>query len=463
MGRDNAAPRQMTLVAFLQAANCSNYPASWRHPATAPDFLSAAYFQRIARTLEEGKFHLAFCDDRLAMPDRYGDDFATAVQHGIRAVKMDLIPILTAMGLATRHLGLGGTYSTTYYEPFHVARVFATLDHFLAGRVAWNVVTSLNDSEASNFGQGPHPDHDTRYDRADEFMEVVLGHWDSWEDDALVYDRAQGLFAHPEKVHRLEHQGVWFHSRGPFTVPRSPQGHPVIMQAGHSGRGRRFAARWGELVFVIVPSPDFGRDVRRAIHEDAARCGREPQHLRVLPAVYCVIGETHMAAQEKAAYIEQLAQPMDALVLLSEVLNLDFAPYGLDEPLSDTDLAAISGSRAIHDRVIRLSGKRNPTTRDFITHSGRGTLHELPLFVGTPPQVADGLEEWFTTEACDGFVLAATHIPGAYEDFVRLVVPELQRRGLFHRKYAGVTLRENVGLPRPQRGDWACRKAEGST
>src|SRR5215475_1749363 len=438
MERDNAAPRQMTLVAFLQAANCSNYPASWRHPASAPDFLTAAYFQRIARVLEEGKFHLAFCDDRLAMPDRYGDDFTTAVRHGIRAVKMDLIPVLTAMGLATQHLGLGGTYSTTYYEPFHVARVFATLDHLLSGRVAWNVVTSLNDSEASNFGQGPHPDHD------------------------LVYDRAQGLFAHPEKVHRLEHHGAWFHSRGPFTVPRSPQGRPVIMQAGHSGRGRRFAARWGELIFVIVPSPEFGRDVRRAIQEEAARCGREPQHLRVLPAMYCVIGETRTAAQEKAAYIEQLAQPMDALVLLSEVLNLDFAPHGLDEPLSDTDLAAISGSRAIYDRVIHLSGKRNPTTRDFITHSGRGTLHELPLFVATPHQVADGLEEWITTAACDGFVLAATHIPGAYEDFVRLVVPELQRRGLFHREYAGVTLRESVGLPRPQRGDWACRKAEGS-
>jgi alkanesulfonate monooxygenase SsuD/methylene tetrahydromethanopterin reductase-like flavin-dependent oxidoreductase (luciferase family) len=151
---------------------------------------------------------------------------------------------------------------------------------------------------------------------------------------------------------------------------------------------------------------------------------------------------------------------MDALVLLSEVLNLDFAPYGLDAPLSDTALAAISGSRAIQDRVIRLSGKRNPTTRDFITHSGRGTLYELPLFVGTPRQVADGLEEWFTSEACDGFVLAATHIPGAYEDFVRLVVPELQRRGLFHREYTGVTLRENIGLPRPQRGDWACRKAD---
>jgi alkanesulfonate monooxygenase SsuD/methylene tetrahydromethanopterin reductase-like flavin-dependent oxidoreductase (luciferase family) len=173
-----------------------------------------------------------------------------------------------------------------------------------------------------------------------------------------------------------------------------------------------------------------------------------------------VSGETRTAAQEKAACIEQLAHPMDALVLLSEVLNLDFAPYGLDTPLSDADLAAISGSRAIQDRVMRLSGKRNPTTRDFITHSGRGTLHELPLFVGTPQQVADGLEEWFTSEACDGFVLAATHIPGAYEDFVRLVVPELQRRGLFHREYAGVTLRENIGLPRPQRGDWAYSKAD---
>jgi FMN-dependent oxidoreductase (nitrilotriacetate monooxygenase family) len=448
----------MTLVAFLQAANCSNYPASWRHPATTPDFLSATYFQRIARTLEEGKFHLAFCDDRLAMPDRYGDDFTTAVQHGIRVVKMDLIPVLTAMGLATQHLGLGATYSTTYYEPFHVARVFATLDHLLGGRAAWNVVTSLNDSEAANFGQGPHLDHDTRYDRADEFMEVVLGHWDSWEDDALVCDRDTGLFAHPEKVHRLAHQGAWFHSRGPFTVPRSPQGRPVIMQAGHSGRGRRFAARWGELTFVLVPRREFGQDVYRALKEEAARCGRDPQSLRVLPAAYCVIGETSTVAQEKAAALQQLAHPMDALVLLSEVMNLDFALHDLDEPFSDAALAAISGSRAILDRVIRLSGKSHPTTRDFIAHSGRGTLHELPAFVGTPQQVADGLEEWFAAEACDGFVLAATHIPGAYEDFVRLVVPELQRRGLFHREYTGLTLRENLGLPRPQRGDWVWSK-----
>jgi alkanesulfonate monooxygenase SsuD/methylene tetrahydromethanopterin reductase-like flavin-dependent oxidoreductase (luciferase family) len=176
MPKDTAAQRQMVMVAFLQAQNCSNYPASWRHAETAQDFLTAEYYQRIARTLEAGRFHLAFFDDRLAMPDRYGNDYAEAVRHGIRVVKMDLIPLLTAMGLATHRLGVGGTYSTTYYEPFHVARVFATLDHMVGGRAAWNVVTSLNDSEAANFGRLSHPEHDTRYDRADEFMEVVLGH-----------------------------------------------------------------------------------------------------------------------------------------------------------------------------------------------------------------------------------------------------------------------------------------------
>ena len=449
-----AARRQMVLVAFLQAQNCSNYPASWRHAETAPDFLTPGYFQRIARTLEDARFHLAFFDDRLAMPDRFGDDFAESVRHGIRVVKLDLIPLLTAMGLATRHLGLGGTYSTTYYEPFHVARTFATLDHMLGGRAAWNIVTSLNDSEAANFGGEAHPEHDARYDRADEFVEVVLGHWDSWEDDAIVFDRERGLFADPAKVHRLEHRGKWFRSRGPFTVPRSPQGRPVLIQAGQSGRGRRFAARWGELLFVIFPALAFARQAYREIKDEVARLGRDAELVRIAPAMYCIVGETRAMAEDKAAYIEKLAHPLDALVLLSEVLNYDFARKSLDEPFSDAELAGLTGLQAIRDRVVRLSGKPNPTTRDFVQHSGRGTLAELPRFVGTPKDVADGLEEWFAGGACDGFVLAATHIPGAYEDFARLVVPELQRRGLFHREYPGATLRENLGLPRPGRGEW---------
>jgi FMN-dependent oxidoreductase (nitrilotriacetate monooxygenase family) len=449
-----AGLRQMALIAFLQAQNCSNYPASWRHPATAQDFLTAEYYQRIARTLEAGKFHLAFFDDRLAMPDRYGDDFAESVRHGIRVVKLDLIPLLTAMGLATRHLGLGGTYSTTYYEPFHVARVFSTLDHMVGGRAAWNVVTSLNDSEAANFGHAHHLDHDTRYDRADEFMAAVLGHWDTWEDGAIALDRARGVFADPGKVHRLAHAGTFFKTRGPFTVPRTPQGHPVIIQAGQSGRGRRFAARWGELIFVISPNLEAARRLYREFKDEVARVGRDPSLVRITPAAYVVTGETKAMAEDKAAYIDRLADPLDTLVLLSEVLNFDFASRGLDEPFSDADLASISGLQAIRDRVVQQSGKRNPTARDFIDVSGRGRLRELALFVGDPVRVADGLEEWFTGEACDGFVLAATHMPGAYEDFVRLVVPELQRRGLHQMDYAGATLRENLGLPRPARGAW---------
>jgi FMN-dependent oxidoreductase (nitrilotriacetate monooxygenase family) len=444
----------MTLVAFLQAQNCSNYPASWRHAAAAPDFLTAEYYQRIARTLEAGKFDLAFFDDRLALPDRYRGDHADAVRHGIRVVKMDLIPLLTAMGLATRHLGIGGTYSTTYHEPFHVARVFATLDHMVGGRAAWNVVTSLNDSEAANFGHEVHPDHDQRYDRADEFMEAVLGHWDTWEDDAIVLDREAGVFADPAKVHRLDHRGKWFRTRGPFTVPRTPQGRPVVIQAGQSGRGRRFAARWGELIFVIHPGREAAQRGYRELKDEVARLGRDPDAVRLTPAVYCIAGETRAVAEDRAAYVDGLAHPLDALVLLSEVLNFDFSTRGMDEPFTDADLASISGLQAVRDRVVRLSGTPNPTPRDFVQYSGRGTIREFPRFVGTATDVADGLEEWFTTRACDGFVLAATHVPGTYEEFVRLVVPELQRRGLFRREYAGATLRDHLGLPRAGRGDW---------
>jgi FMN-dependent oxidoreductase (nitrilotriacetate monooxygenase family) len=253
--------RQMTLVAFLQAQNCTNLPCSWRHPQSRTDAWSAEYYRHIGRVLEEGKFHLGFFDDRLSMPDIYGHDHAHTVQHGIRCVKMDAVTVLTVMGMATERLGLGATYSTSYYEPFHVARLFATLDLMTDGRAAWNVVTSLNDGEAQNMGRDEVIEHDLRYDRADEFMEVVFGHWDSWEDDAIVQDKARGLFAHPDKVHRLDHKGPFFRSRGPFTVPRSRQGRPVIIQAGQSGRGKRFGAQWGELIFGRL-SEHRGRQAR---------------------------------------------------------------------------------------------------------------------------------------------------------------------------------------------------------
>ena len=446
--------RQLLLIGFLQAQNCSNYPGSWRHRDAAADFLTPAYYQRVARTLEAGKFQMAFFDDRLAIPDRYGDDFVETVRHGVRAVKLDPIPLITAMGLATERLGLGATYSTTYYEPFHVARVFATLDQLTAGRAAWNVVTSLNDSEAANFSQDAHLGHDARYDRADEFMHVVLGHWDTWEPDAIVLNRAAELFADPAKVHRLNHEGAWFQSRGPFTVPPSAQGRPVVIQAGQSGRGLEFAARWAELVFAINPTLEYARRSYRAMKDAIVAAGREPDSVAIAPAAFVVVAETQAEADEKAAYIRSLHRPIDTLALISEVLNYDFAARDLDAPFSDEELAAIGGLRAIADRVITISGNPHPTTRDFVEHSGRGTIDELALFVGTPQTVADGMEEWFRTPACDGFVIAATHVPGSHEDFVRLVVPELQRRGLHQTEYRGATLRENLGLPVARRGDW---------
>ena len=439
--------RRMVLVGFLQAQNCSNYTASWRHPEAAGDFLSADYYRRIAEVLEAGKFHLAFFDDRLALPDIYGGAHADAVRNGVRVVKMDPIPVLSIMAAATARIGLGATCSTTYYPPFHVARTFSTLDHMSGGRAAWNVVTSLNDSEAANYGAEAAVEHDERYDRADEFMEVVLGHWDSWDDDAILLDREGGVFADPAKVRRLDHRGRFLRSRGPFTVPRTPQGRPVVIQAGQSGRGRRFAARWAEVIFAIFPTLEFGQRAYAATRAAAVEAGRDPDGWRLTPAIYVTVAETQAAAEDKAAFVAGLARPIDTLALLSEALNYDFAAKPAGAPFTDAEMASIGGLQAIRDRVVALSGNPHPTVEDFVAYSRRGTVDEMPHFVGTPAAVADRMAEWFEGGACDGFVVAATHVPGSYEDVARLVVPELQRRGLFHRDYAGPTLRENLGLP----------------
>ena len=444
--------RQMILIGFLQAQNCTNLASSWRHPKSRTDSWSPDYYRHIGRVLEAGKFHLGFFDDRLSMPDMYGQNHAHTVSHGIRCVKLDAVTVLTVMGMATERLGLGATYSTSYYEPFHVARLFATLDLMTAGRAAWNIVTSLNDGEARNMGREHAIAHDLRYDRADEFMEIVLGHWDSWENDAIVQDKTSGLFAIPEKVHRLDYEGRYFCSRGPFTVPRSPQGHPVLIQAGQSGRGKSFGARWGEVIFVIYPNIETGKRDYAQFKEEVARCGRAPEHVIVTHLVNTIAAATKAEAEDKWGEIGKLPLEIDALSLLSEALNFDFARKGMDEPFTDTELAEMSGLQGIRDRVVRASGKKNPTVREFMHISGRGRVHD-PV-IGGPKEVADRLEQWFVERACDGFVLSATHVPGAYEDFVQFVVPELQRRGLFRKDYEGTTLRENLNLPVPQPGAW---------
>jgi FMN-dependent oxidoreductase (nitrilotriacetate monooxygenase family) len=313
-------------------------------------------------------------------------------------------------------------------------------------------VTSVNDGEALNMGKDSHLAHDLRYDRADEFMEVVLGHWDSWDDGAVIIDKTSGRFADPSKVRRLDHAGAFFKSRGPFTVPRSPQGHPVVIQAGASGRGQRFAGRWGEVIFTAARNLANAKQGYDAIRGEAAKAGRDPDQMFLCNLVTPVCAATRAEAEDRMALIEKLPLEIDALSLLAEGLNFDFAAKHIDEPLSAAELAGMQGMLGIRDGVLRTSGKSNPTTRDFITFSGRGQTQDA--IVGGPKEIADRLEEMFVGRGCDGFVVAATYVPGSYADFVRHVVPELQRRGLFHSDYAGKTLRENLGLKRPGVGAW---------
>jgi FMN-dependent oxidoreductase (nitrilotriacetate monooxygenase family) len=440
--------RQIVLVGFLQAQNCSNFAGSWRHPESRLDFLSPEFYAHIARTLEYGKFQLAFFDDRLGMPEFHGGRFSEAVENGIRCVKLDPIACLMPMAMATSRIGLGATYSVTYYQPYHVARLFQTFDHMTKGRAAWNVVTSMNDIEAQNMGVAAAPAHDDRYDRADEFMEIVHGHWDTWADDALVLDRATGRFADPDKVKRIAYKGEHFASRGPFTVPRTPQGQPVVIQAGQSTRGRKFASRWGEIVFTSNPSREEAARIYREMKEDTARLGRDPDQVTIATLCHPVVGKTKAEAEDKRAFLENLPLEVDSLMLLSENNNFDFGSKPIDEPFTQAELDSMTGTQGNKDRVLKtLGGKRMPTPRDFIEITRRGKLPHP--WVGTPKDIADIMEAWFTTPACDGFVVGAPCVPGSYEDFVRLVVPELQRRGLYHKDYAGTTLRENLGLSRP--------------
>jgi len=452
--------RQMALIAFLQAQNCSNYVGSWRDPATMTDFLSAEYFTRIARTLEDARFDMAFFDDRLAMPDIYGNSHDLAVRHGIRSVKMDPTPILMAMAMATTHLGLGSTYSTTYYEPFHVARLFATLDLMTAGRVAWNIVTSLNDSEAANFGRTEHMEHDLRYDRADEFLEVVQQLWNTWDPDALVLDKSTGVFADPDKVRRTEYAGKFFNVNGTFPVPRSPQGQPVLLQAGSSGRGMAFAGRWADVVFTAYSSREAGIKQYQAVKHAVADAGRDPDTVLVAPAIGVITAQTPELVAEKKELLFNLAKPEDGLALLCEVLNVDLSHRLLDDPFTDKELAAMSW-HGLRDRVVSLSEKTNPSVNDFVQYSGRGTLNEGSVLQGTPEVVAHKLEDWFGF-CCDGFVIAAASVPGSYEDFGRLIVPELQRRGLVKTEYTGSTLRDNLGLavPATVKGDGMSERSD---
>lgn len=434
--------KQIHLAGFLLASQVVHSHAVWRHPRTELNFLEPEYYQNIARILERGKFDLVFFADSLTMPDTYGGNFSESLKYGAQgALRLDPLILATAMAVVTKHIGIGVTRSTTYYQPYDLARGFATLDHISRGRAAWNVVTSSRASEAGNFGYDQHLEHDLRYDRADEFLEVTTKLWGSWEKDALILDKENGIFADPAKVNYVNHVGQWLKSRGPLTVPRSPQGRPVIIQAGASNKGKEFAAKWAELIFEISPTPAGMKSYYQDVKTRMAKYGRDPDTCKILPAVMPLVGETETIAKEKQAFHNELVHPMAGLLTMSNHLNVDLAQYSLDEAvekLEPQDYQKLLGV------VQRLSVDETIKLRDLGKIYGRSL--SVPQIVGNPIQVADKLADLFLDNTGDGFVISPAYLPGAFDEFVDLVIPELQKRGLFRKEYTGNTLKNSLGI-----------------
>lgn len=436
----------MVFAAFASASTTKTSLGAWMHPSTDPGFLSAQFYVSLAQELERGGIDIVFFDDRLAMPAAYGDSTDPAVERGSRVVKLDLIALLGLLAGHTSRIGLGATYSTTYGSPYHVARQFATLDHLSQGRVLWNIVTSLNQDEAENFGTD-FLNPEQRYDRADEFLDIVTQLWESWDADAIELDRTTGRFADPAKVNRIEYTGEFLSARGPLTVPRPPQGWPTLLQAGQSGRGRQFAGRWADLIFTTAHSLEAAQghyaDQRRVTGEQ----GRAEDAAKILPAVMVIVGETEEIAQQKNDFFNALSDPVEQLIFLAEQANFDFAQIPMDETFDDAWLEKFTGTRGAVEAFVR-SGRAK--------FGERATLREIVKarsmtagnrFVGTPTQIADILEEWFDGYGADGFALMPSDTPGSFEDFTRLVMPELRRRGrVAAAPDAQGTLRERLGL-----------------
>jgi FMN-dependent oxidoreductase (nitrilotriacetate monooxygenase family) len=425
-----------------------NHVASWLHPESQIDAgTNFRHYVRLAQTAERGKFDAMFLADALAVRDGKREALSRWPQY---MAYFEPITLLSAIAPLTTHLGLVATATTSYYEPYHVARKFASLDHISGGRAGWNVVTSSNPTEAWNFGRAEHYEHGERYDRAAEFTEVVKALWDSWDDDAFVRDRASGRYWHPDKLHVLNHKGEHFTVRGPLNVARPPQGHPVIFQAGSSEVGKELAARFAEAVFTPQHTLEGAQGFYRDLKGRMAKYGRMPAHLKVLPGLNTIVGRTEAEAKEKHAFLQSLIHPAVGLELLSAALGgLDLSAYDLDGPLPDVadTVRAHGGSTTALHNVLNWARNEKLTIRQlyqrFAGARGQRTI------IGTPGQIADHMREWFEGHGVDGFLLHPSHLPGGLDDFVDLVVPELQARGVFRSAYEGPTLRDNLGLPRP--------------
>lgn len=437
------------LAAFLNAG--PQGAVGWRHPDAATDFLSASYYVHLARLLERSFFDLAFIPDSLAMPRSLGGTFQPAVQWGSGTPRLDPMAVLGVMAGATRHLGLAATVSTGYQQPFHVARSFSTLDHLSGGRAGWNVVTSFQDAEARNFGEDKLPPRDERYAKAEEFLEVVAQLWDSWGDETIVADKGTGQFGRPETVRSIDHEGRHFKVQGPLSVPRPPQGYPVIIQAGASDSGRGFAARWADVVFCSHESLASAKAYYRDVKDQARRHGRDPAEILILPAASVIVGRTRDEAQAKHRAFVDLVAPEAGLSRLAYHVNVDLSKYDLDGPMPSLDEVGVEGH---YREVLEFAEREKLSLREIGKWYGARTEGNM---VGSASDVVDTMQRWVEEEAADGFTIIGVHLPTSFDDFADLVIPELRRRGLARTEFSGTTLRENLGLPRPARDQWRLR------
>lgn len=430
--------RQMHLIAYLKTGPTAQHTGGWRHPeSTLDDILHPSRYEHIARLLEAAKFDGCFFADLFGLYDIHEGSYDAYVRWGGQISFLDPTVVLPVMAAVTRNLGLGATLSTSFHSPYHLARWLASLDVMSKGRVAWNVVTSATDLEAQNAGLDELPPRELRYDRADEVLEACFALWNGWEEGAFVLDKEAGIFADPTKVHYANYKGRWIRTRGPLSIPRSPQGHPVIMQAGSSDRGREFAARWAEVIFTVQRSRDEMRDFYEDIKTRMDRKGRAPGDCAILPGISVVLGETESIARERSEYLDSLIMPELNRAATSSNLGADITK--LKEGVTLANLQGNQGMKGSEDFLSQTMQAQALTFQQVAVQRGRGRE-----FVGTATMVADRMQEIFETGACDGFVLSPVNFPGMFEQFCRSVVPELQRRGLFRKEYGGRTLRANL-------------------
>jgi FMN-dependent oxidoreductase (nitrilotriacetate monooxygenase family) len=415
-----------------------HHEAAWRHPTVDPSAaLSLRHYVRIARTAERGKLDSIFLADGVAL---HGN-----VRHNTHSA-FEPLTLLSALAASTEHVGLIATASTTYNHPYALARAFASLDHLSGGRAGWNIVTSAGQDEARNFGLDGRPDHEARYARATEFVEVTKALWDSFDETAIVADKASGIYADTDLISPIDHHGNHFDVRGPLNIRRPVQGYPLLVQAGSSETGKEYAAQFAEAVFTAQQTLEDGQAFYADLKGRLVAHGRHPDDLLVLPGISPVIGRTETEAKVKEAELTSLINPAYGLAQLSAMLDTDLSGHDLDGPLPAL-AATTEGNQSRFALVTELAQRERLTIRQLIQRLAGGRGHRV--FAGTPTQIADELQQWFEDGAADGFNVMPPTLPGGLDDFVDLVVPELQRRGLFRTEYTGTTLRDHYGLPRP--------------